>query len=177
MILTKTVKMRWSGNNRNWYEVRGYVFTKYKDEFEVKVEDLSDGSKVKVDIKCDGCGEILTGITWSACKRGVYANDDKHYCHTCIVNVFSAEKSKQTKLKNGKSFYQWCYDNLSKEKAEENFIETKKRDKIKTEYCLSHNIPLLRIKYDQFDNIEQTINNFIQELSTKQQDSSILIAK
>jgi len=68
------------------------------------------------------------------------------------------------------------FGGISQEKAEENFIETKKRDKIKTDYCLTHNIPLLRIKYDQFDNIEQIINNFIQELST-QADSSILIAK
>jgi len=68
------------------------------------------------------------------------------------------------------------FGGISQEKAEKNFIETKKRDKIKTEYCEKNHIPLLRIPYWEFNNIEQIINNFIQELSP-QQDNSILIAK
>ena len=50
-------------------------------------------------------------------------------------------------------------------------------DKRKDEYCLAHSIPLLRIPYWEFDNIESIINNFIKELSNSQQDSSFLIAK
>ena len=56
------------------------------------------------------------------------------------------------------------------------FKTQKIHDKRKDEYCETHNIPLLRIPYWKFDNIESIINNFIQELSTKQ-DSSFLIAK
>ena len=66
------------------------------------------------------------------------------------------------------------FGGISQEKAEKNFIETQKRDKIKTDYCLTHKIPLLRIPYWEFDNIESIINNFIQELSP-QQDNSILL--
>jgi len=72
------------------------------------------------------------------------------------------------------------YDGIfhyEKQYDDDGFETLQIHDKRKDEYCKTHNIPLLRIKYDQFDNIESIINNFIQELSNSQQDSSILIAK
>lgn len=45
--------------------------------------------------------------------------------------------------------------------GEENFEITKLRDNIKNEYCKKNNIPLLRIPYWDYDNIEQILNNFI----------------
>lgn len=43
-------------------------------------------------------------------------------------------------------------------------LETQKRDKIKTDYCIKNNIPLLRIPYWERDNLEVIITNKIQEL-------------
>ena len=45
----------------------------------------------------------------------------------------------------------------------EYFIELRKYDKIKDYYCSSHNIPLLRIPYWEFDDntYKQNIDNFI----------------
>ena len=40
MIISKISKVKWWTNNKQWYENLGYTFTKYRDEFEVKVEDL-----------------------------------------------------------------------------------------------------------------------------------------
>lgn len=40
---------------------------------------------------------------------------------------------------------------------EEGFELQKKRDKIKTDYCLFHHIPLIRIPYTEFDNIEEIL--------------------
>jgi very-short-patch-repair endonuclease len=48
-------------------------------------------------------------------------------------------------------------------KALQEFKLTKKRDKIKNDYCKTHNIPLLRIPYTEFDNIETILENFLKE--------------
>jgi len=112
MLVNKTVKMKWHYKNKEWYETKGYIFTKWNDEFEVKVEDLSDGSYVKVDIKCDGCGEILKNIAWKNYLRYVH-EDGKYYCRRCGTRLFGMKKTTQTRLKNSISFGQWCYNNLS----------------------------------------------------------------
>ena len=38
------------------------------------------------------------------------------------------------------------------------------RDTFKTEYCKNNNIPLLRIRYDEFKNINNILNDFIDKL-------------
>ena len=55
MLLKKTVIVKWNPANRKYYESKGYIFTKWKDEFEVRVEDLSKGSHSEVEILCDYC--------------------------------------------------------------------------------------------------------------------------
>lgn len=45
--------------------------------------------------------------------------------------------------------------------GEETFEITVRHDKIKTEYCKTHNIPLLRIPYFEASNMEETIKNFL----------------
>lgn len=44
------------------------------------------------------------------------------------------------------------------------FINIKIRDTFKTEYCKNNNIPLLRIRYDEFKNINNILNDFIDKL-------------
>jgi len=44
-------------------------------------------------------------------------------------------------------------------------INTQKRDSIKSEYCKHHNIPLLVIKYDDIDNIETILTEFISKFN------------
>mgnify|MGYP000904632811 CR=1 FL=1 len=46
----------------------------------------------------------------------------------------------------------------------ESFERTKKTDKIKTNYCKKNNIPLLRIPYTEFDNVEVILENKLQQL-------------
>lgn len=59
--------------------------------------------------------------------------------------------------------------------GEKGFNERKFNDQIKNNYCLSSNIPLLRIPYWDFNSIEKILNDFIKELSLK--SSSFLIIK
>lgn len=57
MILTKTVLVKWSANTKRYYTEKGYTFTNYGDEFEVKVEDLTPANLSIILCKCDFCKE------------------------------------------------------------------------------------------------------------------------
>ena len=101
-LITKTVKMKWNGKTKTYYESLGYLYTKMGDEFEVKVEDLQKGSRIKVDSKCDGCGRPLS---WSYYEyNSIVKNDGSTYCNICGKNL----------SKNGeavfKSFSDWCIE-------------------------------------------------------------------
>jgi hypothetical protein len=104
----------WCPKNKKHYESRSYFFTKYKNEFEVKVEDLPDSSNMEVEIKCDECGKILKNVTWVNYKRCV-KKDSKYYCQKCATKIFSIKKGLQTKFKNSKSFEEWCIKNNKKD--------------------------------------------------------------
>jgi len=120
MLITEKVTIKWHGRYREYYKNKGYIFTKFKDEFDVKVEDLQDGSNVKVKVNCD-CKECknpyLKPIIWQDYLKGV-KEDGKYYCNKCAKKLFGNDKYKLTRLKNGKSFEQWCYDNLMKDVAD-----------------------------------------------------------
>lgn len=73
----------------------------------IKIEDLSNGSGVNVDVECDGCDKILKNVKWVDYNKCVKENG-KYYCSQCAKNGF----------KKWVSFKEWCYDNLSKEKAD-----------------------------------------------------------
>jgi len=106
MLINKTVIIKWNSRIKKWYEEREYKFTKMGDEFEVKVEDLSDGSNALVDVECDGCGELLENIKWKTYLK--YNVNDKYYCQKCAING----------NKKWINFFEWCYLNLSKNEAD-----------------------------------------------------------
>lgn len=83
--------MKWHPMNKQYYENKGYTYTKMYNEFEVKVEDLSDNSHVLVDVQCDGCGEILKGIVWQSYKKYLKENN-KYYCQRCSHILFRKNK-------------------------------------------------------------------------------------
>lgn len=51
------VQVRWNNTNKEWYESKGYVFTKRNDFLYVKAKDLSIHSNAKIKATCDYCGE------------------------------------------------------------------------------------------------------------------------
>ena len=55
------------------------------------------------------------------------------------------------------------FGNMTQELAEENLITSKRRDKIKNDFCEENHYPLLRIKYDQFGNIPAILTEFAVE--------------
>jgi len=82
MLITKEVTTKWSPSNKKWYENKGYIFTKWNDEFEAKVEDLQDFSHMLVDVQCDHCGEIIKNTQWKNYLRCVKRHG-KYYCQEC----------------------------------------------------------------------------------------------
>lgn len=55
------------------------------------------------------------------------------------------------------------FGGISDESALENFRYTQHNDNIKTQYCKDNDIPLLRIPYWDFDNIEQILEEWVEE--------------
>lgn len=121
-LLTKEVEVTLNGKLIRYFENLGYSILKYTNKYgkeivkrrtiiSVKVEDLPDFSKVLVDVKCDCCNEEIKNVKWLN-----YVKSFKKYNKYCCI------KCAKNKQKKWISFYIWCYDNLSKEEAD-NIIE------------------------------------------------------
>lgn len=57
MLISKFVEIKWNSKNKKHYQQKGYVYSKIGEFIYVKVEDLKEGSNVKVDVLCDYCKE------------------------------------------------------------------------------------------------------------------------
>jgi len=103
-LITKEVKMTWTNRNKVYYINKGYLYTKNGDIFIVKVEDLLKSSDLKVNVECDcpDCkNSYLPPMRYEKYIKYVH-EDGKYYCENC---------AKKYKLKNNKSFEQWCIEN------------------------------------------------------------------
>jgi len=127
-LLMEVVEVSLCGRNIKWFENKGYEIPRSKNKYGkvqikhgitilVKIKDLPKYSSVRVDIQCDGCGGVLTGILWNNYQKSV-KNDGKYYCQKCASRLFGVKNIKKTKLKNSISFYDWCYVNLSKKETD-----------------------------------------------------------
>lgn len=59
LVDDQLIEVKWNAKTKKHFEEKGYKFTKMKDSFLVKVQDLTQWSKVKVKIQCDFCQEIV----------------------------------------------------------------------------------------------------------------------
>lgn len=59
MLITKEIEIKWNPNNKKYYEEIGYEYTNNGDSFIVNVNDLSKGTHIKVQVKCDCCGKVI----------------------------------------------------------------------------------------------------------------------
>jgi len=131
ILLSNKVEVKLNSRNINYYENLGYDLPKYIDSrkvirikrgtiIQVKIEDLTKGSNALVNVKCD-CEDCknpyLKPMHWGSYVNHVHA-DGKYYCNKCSQKLYAVENGRKTKLKNSKSFYDWCYENLSKEEAD-----------------------------------------------------------
>lgn len=93
--------------------------------------------------------------------------------------IFNSENSLECLIEyDGKQHFKPVrFGGVSQEKAEENFITTQKNDKTKTQYCKENNIPLIRIPYWDFENIETILEKELTALGIIREESieSILV--
>lgn len=55
MIIDQKVEVKWNSANKDWYQSKGYTYTKTGDTFEAEINDLSKGSHSLVEFICDYC--------------------------------------------------------------------------------------------------------------------------
>lgn len=114
--------VKWHPSNKEYYTSLGYNFTKMKDSFSVKLQDLPNQSHSEIIVICDYCGKEFP------CKYQNYINrfssdgldtctqckhkkaHDTVQLKYCVDNVFQTsdvkEKSKKTCLqKYGEEYY------------------------------------------------------------------------
>jgi len=77
-LITKIVEVKLNSRNVKHYEDLYYEIPRYNlnnkltvkhgTKITVKVEDLTNGSGIKVDVECDGCGKELKPMPWKTYK-------------------------------------------------------------------------------------------------------------
>lgn len=113
-MITKNQKVtvKWGTKNKKHYIDKGYRFTKYRDSFIAKAEDIPRTSKVIINVTCDLCRHSTYKITVHAANKST-----EHICDFCINNrnkicttcktcnkVFESTKTALNKSKSGFSF-------------------------------------------------------------------------
>ena len=109
LVQGQIVKKRWENANKKWYINKGYTFTKIKDDFYVKVEDLTESSKDKVIVICDYCGATYT-TEYSVYLKG-FSNNKKNACKHCSGKKAQLINANKRAEKRYKKALKICEDN------------------------------------------------------------------
>lgn len=64
MLLDDRVEIKWNSRNKEYYQSKGYEFTKSGDLFFVNIRDLQEGSNIRVRVKCDYCEDGCRNISF-----------------------------------------------------------------------------------------------------------------
>jgi hypothetical protein len=101
MLISKEIKVKWNSANKKYYESKGYSYTKIGDEFDVKVEDLSNGSNSNIQCLCDYC--LDDGIKTIINKPYyAYLKSTKQLIKKdCCKNCWSKKQIESNQLKYG----------------------------------------------------------------------------
>lgn len=112
IVPNQFITVKWHHKNRVHYESKGYKFTAYKDEFQVKAEDMNPTSHNKVKVQCDYCGAVMTRDF----RRYILEHDEElgDTCHKC-------KRIKQEKTNQQKYGVDWC---LQREDFKQKQIDT-----------------------------------------------------
>jgi hypothetical protein len=86
-LKTKEVEIKWSTRNHKWYESKGYKFDGFGNTFIVKVEDLSKGTHVFVDLQCDNCNKIIKNKRYDSCIPYL-KSDGTYFCNNCANKLY-----------------------------------------------------------------------------------------
>lgn len=83
MLLTKTILLKWNPSNREHYVSKGYRYTHWHDEFEVKIDDLVDSNINEIKLICDYCNEPFSLQYRTYHSKFKNNASGKHSCENC----------------------------------------------------------------------------------------------
>lgn len=109
MINQKTVMIRWNGFTKQHYINLGYNYTKCGEWFEVRVCDLPDNSRTRVNVICDYCNKPKD-IDYADYIKTTKNQTEKYCCKNCIHDKLHEKYFEQTREK---------YYGILKDKCEE----------------------------------------------------------
>lgn len=133
LVKDQFVKMTWHKKVRDYYIDKGYQYTKDKDTFLVKVQDLHPNSQKIIKVICDCCKKELE-ITY-VCYSKAISKDKYFYCQECIND----EKSKTALRKRQDEHYKKLINFCNKKGYT---LITKKEDIINTQSEISYLCPI-----------------------------------
>lgn len=111
------IQISWNPKTRNYYENKGYIFTKYNDKFYVNFNDVYPTSTVKIKVKCDYCNKEYE-VTYASYMRTM-SKSNKLSCINCIGKKLSEQSLVQRQHIMYEKIYNICcnknYKLLTKE--------------------------------------------------------------
>lgn len=81
MIITKKVNLTINNRYVKHYLDKGYI-VKGGQTIEVRIEDLTNSSNVKIEAKCDNCGDIKD-VQYNIYSRYTKNQTEEYYCQKC----------------------------------------------------------------------------------------------
>lgn len=121
-LISEEIEIGLKGNKKiSYYREKGYIIPTKKDMQNrevidyskiilVNIKDLTNNCTALVNVQCDNCKEIKQ-LKYRDYNKYLKNNNGLYYCKKCAINIIGKEKSIKTKLKEGKSFQQWCIEN------------------------------------------------------------------
>lgn len=134
LIPNQMIEVKWVPLSKDWFENKGYIFTRYRDSFYVKAEDLPLSSHKVVKVKCDYCGDIINKEFVSYLKKKDGSLDSCNKCKKfkikeTIQDVYGCDAFFQTDVFKEKS-RETCLEKYGFEKASQS--EEVKEKTVKT---------------------------------------------
>ena len=110
MILENTIKMTWNGRNKDYYENLGYKYTRQREKFDLKVEDLMPTSHYKIHVACDECSKDAYVAYRDYCNRTY----KEYLCSDCATRKYGVKHRIEKHIKErSMSFNDWCKENIN----------------------------------------------------------------
>lgn len=106
ILLTKQVTVKWCSRTKYHYIDKGYNFTKIGDTFTANINDVTHGSDVMVDVRCDYCGKTYQT------KYSTYLKTSKNGTNAC--KKCSPLKVKETCMEKYGVENVFCTENIKR---------------------------------------------------------------
>ncbi|HEY5587362.1 MAG TPA: hypothetical protein VIK86_00240 [Candidatus Paceibacterota bacterium] len=180
MIITNIVKTTWNNMTKEHYEGKGYIFTKFRRVFEVKVKDLPNSSTVKVKVACDCClKEEDKEICFGTVYNNMIKNKGLYICRKCAMKE-SGKRRRKTHENFKKKVYNLVGDEYT---VIGEYI--KSHDKLLMRHnsmnCNNNEYPVTPDKFlsgrrcpECYGNIKRTFNDIVNKMKIVHPDIKVL---